>query len=338
MDPPNIGLEVSHLLAGKYFQLAAFSMLVYDHILTFSQEIVAFKVDKIWLNRFSAVTALFLVNRYATLIQFIIIVTGPILDWGIVSLFFQSIISPTMLPPAHDVPKVSTLCAFRGDDHSRTCSCNTALSVGQLLMILRVYAIYDCNTRIFAFLMVLWVAQMIASVYGLHTGFPAPLSKGLVGCILNGEGPIFPSVWIAPLVTDSAIFLLTINKTKHYLCHFLSLFMSEATVRPLVILVRDGTIYFLVIFVANLLNTLIFFVSDRAQCLCQATTDSAMQSVLDSLSSTEFFRSPCESPSDHPNRFLNWSVALTQEVIYPIIPLATHVPQDPPSVLDTSLN
>ncbi|KAJ3561483.1 hypothetical protein NP233_g10166 [Leucocoprinus birnbaumii] len=205
MDPLNIELEASHLLAGKYFQLAAFAMLVYDHILTFSQE-----VDRIWLHRISAATVLFLVNRYGTLIQFIIVVTG-------------------------------------------------LLAVGQLVMILRVYAIYDRNIRVLAFLMVLWAAQIVISIYGLRTGFPAPLSKGLVGCILNGEGPLFPSVWIAPLVTDSVIFFLTINRTKHYLHHLLSPFMSEAAAKALMILVRDGTMYFFVIFMANLLNTLMFF-------------------------------------------------------------------------------
>ncbi|KAJ3490880.1 hypothetical protein NLJ89_g11398 [Agrocybe chaxingu] len=60
-----------HLAAGKYFQLAAFVMLIYDHLLTFADE-----VERIWKPDFSGATVLFLINRYLTPIQFIIIVTA----------------------------------------------------------------------------------------------------------------------------------------------------------------------------------------------------------------------------------------------------------------------
>ncbi|KAF5321748.1 hypothetical protein D9619_001272 [Psilocybe cf. subviscida] len=57
-----------HLLAAKYFQLAAFVMLIYDHILTFPEE-----VDRIWKRKISGASILFLINRYVTPLQFIII-------------------------------------------------------------------------------------------------------------------------------------------------------------------------------------------------------------------------------------------------------------------------
>ncbi|KAF5363448.1 hypothetical protein D9756_001011 [Leucocoprinus leucothites] len=237
MDPATAQLAASHLLAGKYFQLAAFVMLVYDHILTFSQEkgigyaggedleapilcgypplsfVTAFQ-DPHWIG-----------EPYVLLFPY---------GWLLVQ---------------NDL-KMPALRAFRRNDNT-----------GQLVMILRVYAIYDRNVRILVLLLMLWAAQIVVSAYGLHTGYPAPLPKGLVGCILTGEGPLFPSVWISPLVTDSAIFFLTINRTKHYLHHLLSPFMSEAAARALMILVRDGTMYFFVIFLANLLNTLMFFLA-----------------------------------------------------------------------------
>lgn len=121
------------------------------------------------------------------------------------------------------------------------------------------------------------------------------------GCILTGRDTLFrksanpgllrrififsaASVWIAPLITDSVIFFLTIYRTKHYLHHLLSpyvlvfmelskplsdgvpvvafflSFMSEAAARAIMILVRDGTMYFFLIFLSNLMNALIFFV------------------------------------------------------------------------------
>lgn len=38
-------------------------------------------------------------------------------------------------------------------------------------MILRVFAIYERNRYIFAFLIVLWFIQIVISAVGLHTGF-----------------------------------------------------------------------------------------------------------------------------------------------------------------------
>ena len=95
-------------LAGKYFQLAAFVMLIYDHsmsplywceglnwdttsvnpagwgvwpmndlTLRRSHSRSISQVDKIWSRKFSGVTILFLINRYITPLQFIIILDGP---------------------------------------------------------------------------------------------------------------------------------------------------------------------------------------------------------------------------------------------------------------------
>ncbi|KAF4615902.1 hypothetical protein D9613_011369 [Agrocybe pediades] len=70
LPPPDVVAEaVRHLQAGKYFQIAAYVMLLYDHMLTFSDE-----VERIWKARFSGATLLFLINRYVTPLQFIIII------------------------------------------------------------------------------------------------------------------------------------------------------------------------------------------------------------------------------------------------------------------------
>ena len=93
-----------------------------------------------------------------------------------------------------------------------------------VIMILRVYALYNRSLRILVFLLALWAAQIIMSAYGLRTGYreqpflslgklfwrssqAAPLPKGLpgkriyfsissflttdLGCILSGQGPLF---------------------------------------------------------------------------------------------------------------------------------------------------
>ena len=94
------------------------------------------------------------------------------------------------------------------------------------------------------------------------------------GCILTGVSPILcesqysegklqekteellpkASIWVAPLVTDSCIFILTLWQARVYI-------MNTGRGPTMHILIRDGILYFLVIFLANLMNTLIFFVS-----------------------------------------------------------------------------
>ncbi|EKM76022.1 hypothetical protein AGABI1DRAFT_109104 [Agaricus bisporus var. burnettii JB137-S8] len=198
-----------YTFAGKYFQIAAFVMLAYDHLITLGQE-----VERIWERPKSAASLLFLLNRYATLIQFIIIVVAGACAYELVAFNDPS---------------------WRGEG-----ICTVALvAVGQ--------------------------GQIIISIVGLKDGFAVPLPPGLVGCILTGSNTLFPSVWIAPLVTDSFIFLLTIYRTKE---NIRTLFTSvsngatSVTDRAVTILLRDGLMYYFLIFLANLMNCLIYFIAE----------------------------------------------------------------------------
>jgi len=226
MDP-SIEQTASHLLAGKYFQLAAFIMLVYDHLLTFDQE-----VERIWKQRLSAASVLFLVNRYVTIMEFIVVL--------------EAFHNPRW---KGEVCRKSVLFEASGTI--------ALVAVGELIMILRVFAIYGRNIRLLVVLMGLWLAQVIVSGAGLRKGFPVPLPPVLTGCILTGDGPL-PSLWIAPLVTDSIIFFLTLYRAKRYATN--RRFLASPTI---MILVRDGTVYFFLIFLANLANVIVYFSATR---------------------------------------------------------------------------
>ncbi|EKM75998.1 hypothetical protein AGABI1DRAFT_131716 [Agaricus bisporus var. burnettii JB137-S8] len=253
-----------HLLAGKYFQIAAFVMLAYDHLITLGQE-----VETIWMRPISVASMLFLFNRYATLMQFIIIVVGKLLS--------SLAVAFTHVPIAFNDP------GWKGEayvpPHKRFNGCQLKptfkarlfqygakpiyLPVGQLIMILRVVAVYQGSQKVFTFLLFLWTGQIIISAVGLRTGFVVPLPPGLVGCILTGSGTLFPSVWIAPLVTDSFIFLLTIYRTGHNIGHFFTSFASGGiTDRAVTLLLRDGVVYYFLILIANLMNALLYFLAE----------------------------------------------------------------------------
>jgi len=213
-----------HLQAGKYFQVAAFVVLIYDHAVTFSDE-----VERVWQRKLTGASILFFINRYVTPLQFIVIIDA-----------FQD--------PRWTTSACKRYVAFEG------ASTVALIAVCELIMILRMYALYARNTYVLFSLMILWVAQIIISSIGLSTGFAAQLPPGFVGCIFTGNSVLFPSLWVAPLVTDSCIFLLTVWRTWDY--------VKESRTTPTIrIFFRDGLMYFLVIFMANLMNTLIYFMA-----------------------------------------------------------------------------
>lgn len=221
-DAQALATAALHLTAGKYFQVAAFVMLVYDHILTLPDE-----VERIWKQKWSGATILFLINRYVTPLQFIIIIDA-----------FQD--------PRWKKSACDRFVAFEGT------STVALVAVCEMIMMLRVYALYGRSRLILAFLSFLWVVQVTLSSIGMKTGFAVPLPPGFVGCIFTGSNPLFPAVWVTPLASDCCIFCLTLWRTRT--------FIKNSRRTPTIhIFLRDGLMYFLVIFVANLFNTLIFF-------------------------------------------------------------------------------
>ncbi|KAJ3504842.1 hypothetical protein NLJ89_g7729 [Agrocybe chaxingu] len=65
----------THLRVGKYIQLAGFVILIYDHVLTFPREL-----ERIWRQKLTGASLLFLLNRYITPFQYIVIITGKVIQ------------------------------------------------------------------------------------------------------------------------------------------------------------------------------------------------------------------------------------------------------------------
>ncbi|XP_006459595.1 hypothetical protein AGABI2DRAFT_177475 [Agaricus bisporus var. bisporus H97] len=200
---------VQHLLAGKYFQIAAAAMFAYDHLITVGQE-----VERVWMHPKSAASLLFFLNRYATLMQLIIILV---------------------------VGEASRMYLYTNG--------STIASLGNC---------FRCDKYV-----LFEGVSTVGVVAGLRTGFAVPLPPGLIGCILTDSNTLFPSLWIASLVTDSFIFLLTIYRTKENIGHLITSMMNGgASDRVVTILLRDGLMYYFLIFLANLMNCLIYFIAE----------------------------------------------------------------------------
>ncbi|KAF8522672.1 hypothetical protein JB92DRAFT_3269039 [Gautieria morchelliformis] len=125
-------------------------------------------------------------------------------------------------------------------------------------MILRIYAIWRRDKRVLALLSVLWVAQVGFCAMVMAFTKRVPLPRGFVGCILTGSGRLFTPFWVMPLITDSVVFLLTILRTRLYANE------NGRTFPLLQLFIRDGTLYFLCIFSANLLNVVLFLRTMKA--------------------------------------------------------------------------
>ncbi|KAF8580457.1 hypothetical protein K439DRAFT_309532 [Ramaria rubella] len=215
----------AHLMANYKFQTSNYALFVYDHLLTLPDE-----VDKIWSQPFSLATMLFYINRYITHCQFIILQVE----------FYETSWTISVCNRYVKFAGAATMCL---------------VSVGELILILRVYALYLANRYVLVFLLSILSGQIIVSAWAVHFGIRVPQPPGFPGCVLTGSSKFFAAIWAAPLVTDSCIFLLTLWRTlKYRKAH-------GSRMSTMQIILRDGTMYFFVIFSANLMNTLIYFLA-----------------------------------------------------------------------------
>ncbi|KAG9127782.1 hypothetical protein FRC07_009370 [Ceratobasidium sp. 392] len=168
MVDPVFAEGVFHLLAAKYFMLASFVILVYDHILTFSDE-----VDRIWQREWTGATWLFALNRYLTELQFIVNLCAG---------------------KAFHAP------SWTGKVGPNLIVINIVLSdfdATRLVLIIRTYALYQRSTCILVLLSVMWCAQVsIMATTLLHAALSVvlwfvrvglPLPPGLIGCIQGSK-------------------------------------------------------------------------------------------------------------------------------------------------------
>ncbi|THH11915.1 hypothetical protein EW145_g343 [Phellinidium pouzarii] len=117
---------------------------------------------------------------------------------------------------------------------------------------LRLFALYEQSLWILLLLVPCLVAEITVESWAVSGGVPVLLPSGQIGCILTGkstQGNRFAAFWIGQLVFPTIIFVLTFARA------FRSGFMRGGILE---IILRDGLIYFLVIFCANLMNVVTY--------------------------------------------------------------------------------
>ncbi|KLO12987.1 hypothetical protein SCHPADRAFT_388478 [Schizopora paradoxa] len=120
---------------------------------------------------------------------------------------------------------------------------------------LRTYALYYGGKWVLIFLLPIVVIGAVVESWALTMGVPASLSPGIVGCILTGnpaDGNRYAVYWISQLIFPTLIFAMTVYRVLFMRREGLSI----GSVAELFL--RDGLIYFAIIFLANLVNVVTF--------------------------------------------------------------------------------
>ncbi|KAJ7457645.1 hypothetical protein B0H11DRAFT_2243400 [Mycena galericulata] len=176
---PTVYNDVSDTIRTNFVGFASFTILVWDHVLTFSDE-----VEFIWKGRKGPIIYLFLFNRYFTPLGFM------------VNLY-------AYLSPAWTV---------------EGCTVAIAVEVVGLMMLLRINALYPTRRWISAVLGALLVVETCINIWLISRGEPVLHNRasGVHACSMVFDPEIShaasASAWY-PLMYDSIVFALTVNRT-----------------------------------------------------------------------------------------------------------------------------
>ncbi|KAF8583358.1 hypothetical protein K439DRAFT_1412273 [Ramaria rubella] len=221
-DHLSAAIGVEHFQGAKYFFTASCLVLFYDHALTFSRE-----VERVWKQRLTLATLLFIIIRYLTPLELIV--------------FFFGFDDPTLSAQ-------NTCSGFLKFPGAATLS---SIALIEVIMSLRTYALYGCNMVLLVCLLFLVACQASVMAVLVHNGRRVPLPIGVTGCVLTGRNAYLAAFWMSPLVLDTVIFTLTLYKTRQ--CR-----KKAQEVSLLRLLLKDGIIYYVVICGVNVLNVLVY--------------------------------------------------------------------------------
>jgi len=221
---PDVNTDVAENLRTNYVGFAAFTILIWDHLDTFTSE-----VEYIWKGRKGIVVYLFLLNRYLTPLGFMVNLIA-------------------YLAPVWSGERCRHFIRFEG------AMTLIGIHVVAIMMLLRINALYASNRAIVGCVFGLFMIMFTMNAWLLTRGEPVAHNpaSGVHACTM-----IFPpslstiassSAWL-PLLYDSAILALTLKKTLPLVGKSNGTFMMQR-------LLEDGLIYYTAIFSVTLVLTI----------------------------------------------------------------------------------
>ncbi|GJE92391.1 hypothetical protein PsYK624_085450 [Phanerochaete sordida] len=260
---------VQGVLTTRYSELASSVIIVYDHLVTLDQE-----VELIWKSGWSVGKTLFLLNRYYTLFTVIFNNYGAItcrapekLDSQTIRQYSSATSSLINASASFSacVPSAFRRCVswFRWQGVSGI----IAFTLSELILQLRLYALYGLNKKVMALMGSVFVATLVTStvIMGLALARIEVSTLTLFSlsfCVpLNlAQITYFYAFWIPVMLCESLLCGLVILKAATGWKRKANLLDSGREI--IAVLIRDSVIYFLVLFVVYLTNTIIFVGGD----------------------------------------------------------------------------
>jgi len=150
------------------------------------------------------------------------------------------------------------------------------LSIGMTL-ILRTYALYNRKLWVFLALLPFYLGSTALEIWAVSGGVPVPLPPPLSGCILTGrksDGKRFAGLWIGQLVFPSIVFALTLGR----ILKLRGQGKMHGGITELML--RDGTMYFFVILIINMMNVITYSVAPTDLQAINASLSSILQAMM----------------------------------------------------------
>ncbi|KAJ3970990.1 hypothetical protein EV361DRAFT_913470 [Lentinula raphanica] len=229
---------VEHISAAQqqrledYFHLFSITFLYWDHIITFPDEL-----QYLWTRSMGWSTALFFFNRYfATLGNIVVTVS-----------LFSSGLTESSCRPFHLFRELLLVL-------TQVIVC--------ILLTVRIYALYHCSKRMLSYMLVTGFTLGGLAIFAIFFGQSSQSVLTSTGC--HTQLTLITSIqvaaaWEALFLYDSILFIMTLHKaykTRH------DLRQERLRIPLVVIILRDGSIYFGVMALANLINISTFYYPD----------------------------------------------------------------------------
>ncbi|TBU48531.1 hypothetical protein BD309DRAFT_911636 [Dichomitus squalens] len=215
--------EVAELTTTFYVGVASFTVLVWDHLVTLSDEI-----EYVWKRKKSALIYLFFLNRYMTPLGFCVNLFA----------YFSSYFTPERCQ--HFVRYEGTMTLM-------------GINVTALMMLLRIYAIYEGRKLVVALVAAVFLCELGVNAWLLSHGIAVRHSHNIHACTMIFDSTKVPggvasaSAWL-PLLYDTVILILTLLKTYKHI-------RNASAGRIMRVVAKEGLVYYGVIFTITFILT-----------------------------------------------------------------------------------
>ncbi|KAF7332720.1 hypothetical protein MKEN_00155400 [Mycena kentingensis (nom. inval.)] len=223
----------------RFAQLASSTIIVFDHLITLDEEI-----NFIWGSSWSIGKTLFIINRYYTLAS--------------VALNTYGFFSPNLTNSVR-------LLFFHWQGWTGLVSC----SIAQIILQMRIYAMYFLNKRILAVMVALFVCALTTAsvimgrvLQGIHAiAHPLP-GTSFTFCTPLGIPRYFFVFWVPLICFEVLLCAMALYRgLQTFRIHGPNSTLYQSGRHLVSILVRDSVLYFLVMFATYFTSLLIWLIA-----------------------------------------------------------------------------